>query len=126
MQDIALRYRGDDAASYRSAAATFRVPYWDWATDANLPPATASVNITVTTPDGEDTIPNPLHSFKWPNFPLKHDPEWFPTDDNVTFWNCTGTQRLLNGDSGNGTTALSLGGLQDKVVSEQHNGDGKH
>lgn len=72
--------------------------------------------MTVNTPDGKDTIPNPLHSFRWPNFPLDHGPAWFPTNNDPVFWNYTGTQRRINGDAGNGTLDITLGGLQDKVV----------
>lgn len=97
------------------AANSFRIPYWDWATDSNLPPATTWPEITVNTPEGEQTIPNPLYSFTWPNFPLDHDPAWFPTTDDPGLWNSTGTQRDLN-PSGNLT--LVVESLREKVVSK--------
>ncbi|KAK6199146.1 hypothetical protein LQW54_010067 [Pestalotiopsis sp. IQ-011] len=96
------------------AANSFRIPYWDWATDSNLPPATTWPEITVNTPDGEQTILNPLYSFTWPSFPLDHDPAWFPTTDDPGLWNSTGTQRDLN-PSGN--LALVVESLREKVYT---------
>ncbi|KAI0887997.1 Di-copper centre-containing protein [Annulohypoxylon maeteangense] len=56
--------------TYREAARTFRLPYWDWASNAQLPPACATLNVTVTGPFGPLTMRNPLYSYKWPTYPL--------------------------------------------------------
>lgn len=115
IQEIAKRYHEGDSTLYLMAASSFRIPYWDWATDSNLPPATTWPEITVNAPDGEQTIPNPLYSFTWPSLPLDHDPAWFPTTDDPGLWNSTGTQRDLN-PSGN--LILVVESLREKVVSK--------
>ncbi|KAF2999136.1 hypothetical protein E8E14_005792 [Neopestalotiopsis sp. 37M] len=113
-QVAARRYTGGDAALYLAAANSFRIPFWDWATDSNLPPATTWPEITVNAPGGQQTVPNPLYSFVWPSFPLDHDPAWFPTTDDAVLWNSTGTQRQL---SPRGNLSLVVTSLQDKVYS---------
>jgi len=48
------------------ALSRFRLPYWDWALDITLPDVYLhNETVTVTTPSGQRTIPNPLHSFKF-------------------------------------------------------------
>lgn len=71
---------------YQKAAATFRLPYWDWAV---RPPANESClplsigggpNVTADGPDGPQVIANPLYSFAFkplnatafPQFPVSH------------------------------------------------------
>ncbi|KAK6073363.1 hypothetical protein SCUP234_08702 [Seiridium cupressi] len=118
VQDIANEYTGDDAAQYMTAAESFRIPFWDWADDSNLPPSTTWPEINVNTPKGKETVPNPLYSFKWPEFPLNNDPDWFPTTtDGPVYWNSTGSQRLIHGDNSQGNLGLNTGNLQDKVYS---------
>ena len=74
---------------YQEAAATFRLPYWDWAV---RPPANESClplsigggpNVTADGPDGPQVIANPLYSFAFkplnatafPQFPVGHGGE---------------------------------------------------
>lgn len=51
---------------FQTAAAKFRVPYWDWALDSTLPDIIArQAKVTVLTPQGQNTeIPNPLYSYR--------------------------------------------------------------
>ncbi|KAK3333928.1 hypothetical protein B0T19DRAFT_491238 [Cercophora scortea] len=62
---IASQYPANIAPTYLSAAQTLRQPYWDWAAEPLLPPATTTPNITITSPRGSITIPNPLYSYRF-------------------------------------------------------------
>jgi tyrosinase len=59
---------GDVRDRYVSAAAKFRIPYWDWAVvpaagQSVLPASVQSPNITVEGPNGSQDISNPLFSY---------------------------------------------------------------
>jgi tyrosinase len=54
---------------WRNAAATLRMPYWDWAMDPGNGPTVPTLirdqQVTVTKPQGRVTIANPLYSYSW-------------------------------------------------------------
>ncbi|KAF1994001.1 Di-copper centre-containing protein [Amniculicola lignicola CBS 123094] len=57
---------------WKNAAQGLRMPYWDWAqTPANgqpvVPTTMRDQYVTVTKPQGQVSIPNPLYSYKWGN-----------------------------------------------------------
>lgn len=59
---------GDLQSRMVAAAQTLRIPYWDWAMTPpsgqnTLPDSIAQPNITVTTPNGTESIANPLYSY---------------------------------------------------------------
>jgi tyrosinase len=59
---------GELQDTYRAAASTLRIPYWDWAMappsgQNSLPDSVARPTITVTTPNGTQTIDNPLYAY---------------------------------------------------------------
>lgn len=61
---------GDDRNRYVEAAKNLRVPYWDWAKKPSngqsaVPDVFLATQITVNMPDGEQTIDNPLYSYKF-------------------------------------------------------------
>ncbi|EMR63028.1 putative tyrosinase 2 protein [Eutypa lata UCREL1] len=93
VQQLAKEYTGEDASKYDAAAQLFRVPYWDWGTDARVPPSCTRQNITVNGPDGRITMHNPLYSYRWLEHPL--DPNQFPGSEQ---WGDE-TTRSPNGDS---------------------------
>ncbi|KAI1811916.1 Di-copper centre-containing protein [Poronia punctata] len=66
---LASEYTGGNAAAYREASQKFRLPFWDWAADARLPPSTERENITVNGPDGELVLHNPLYNYRWQTDP---------------------------------------------------------
>ncbi|KAI0022884.1 Di-copper centre-containing protein [Xylariomycetidae sp. FL0641] len=70
VQRLACEYTGDKAPAYQYAADIFRLPYWDWASDASLPRASTAENITVNGPAGELTMHNPLFNYRWQSYPL--------------------------------------------------------
>ena len=67
--DIANEFQGSDQQRYRDAAATLRIPYWDWAAPQNggntVPDVLVQNQISVNTPSGQQTIENPLYSYKF-------------------------------------------------------------
>ncbi|PVF95428.1 Di-copper centre-containing protein [Serendipita vermifera] len=64
VNDIANAYQGDQKARYVAAAARFRIPYWDWAANADLPDfISLQTTVTVNTPTGTQTFPNPLYQY---------------------------------------------------------------
>ncbi|KAI0133618.1 tyrosinase precursor [Xylariales sp. AK1849] len=79
------------------AAQALRVPYWDWAADATLPPATTQPRVTIKSPGGQLNIPNPLYNYRWQHYPLNHASEYFPDDETPDeLWNRTETTRQLD------------------------------
>lgn len=58
------KYRGSSASEWRAAAATFRLPYLDWAADyvkeGGLPAFLDEPELAVVTPQGRRIIPNPF------------------------------------------------------------------
>lgn len=72
IQRIAAQYNNShrNSSVYREAARAFRLPYWDWASNAQLPPSCAVLNVTVMSPSGPLTMRNPLYSYRWPTYPL--------------------------------------------------------
>lgn len=68
--NISLRYTGDNASIYRTAAESLRVAYWDWGTSPRLPEAVTLEVVTVNGPTGLITIRNPLHHYEFQNFPF--------------------------------------------------------
>ncbi|RYO97996.1 hypothetical protein DL763_002501 [Monosporascus cannonballus] len=81
VQQLADEYSGKDASAYKAAGQTFRLPYWDWALDARVPPSCTRQNITVNAPEGSITIRNPLYSYKWHQYPL--DQGLFPGSESL-------------------------------------------
>lgn len=64
-QAIAQTYPADARSSYTAAALTLRLPYWDWGIQQELPLAAQEVSITINTPNGQQTVENPLYDYKF-------------------------------------------------------------
>lgn len=60
---IAEAYPAHQRERYRTAAATLRIPYWDWAIHPALPDAATQPYIQVNTPFGIQDIQNPLYQY---------------------------------------------------------------
>lgn len=80
-QSIAASYPDDQRQSYVDAATTLRVPYWDWAVNPNMPESLEYQSIVINTPTGQQTMDNPLYSYKFHPLPLGSD---IPNDDPVS------------------------------------------
>ncbi|KAK8082497.1 hypothetical protein PG996_001278 [Apiospora saccharicola] len=102
---IAAQYTGSNAATYKSAAEQWRMPYWDWAADPHLPASASTTTITVNGPNGQTTINNPLYSYKWQKFPLNHANNYFPTN---TDYNCWGWPETTRQPNNQGVDQLSI------------------
>lgn len=62
--DIANEYPSQDKARYVAAAKRFRIPYWDWAANADLPDfISLQETVTLNTPQGQKAMKNPLYSY---------------------------------------------------------------
>ncbi|KAI1095615.1 Di-copper centre-containing protein [Rostrohypoxylon terebratum] len=117
IQHIAARYNAShrNSSVYREAAQSFRLPYWDWASNAQLPPSCAVLDVTVTSPQGPLTMRNPLYSYVWPTYPLNQTQ--FPGS---TSW-ANETTRASDGKSDfslstvNANLAAVAGQLKDQV-----------
>ncbi|PHH76019.1 hypothetical protein CDD80_1884 [Ophiocordyceps camponoti-rufipedis] len=82
-KQIALTYPESVRAEYTHAADTLRSPYWDWAHDSRVPPATVPLKIRVNTSSGEVELDNPLRVYRFPKAVLdgkygKFDPSKRP------------------------------------------------
>ncbi|KAK6357648.1 hypothetical protein TWF718_001956 [Orbilia javanica] len=69
VQKIAKEFKAgtEDSTKALAAAKDWRMPYWDWATDATIPALIGNTRrVTVRMPSGQDqTIDNPLYSYKY-------------------------------------------------------------
>lgn len=67
---IAKTYPQRYRQQYVQAAERLRSPYWDWAADSNVPPASASPKLQVNFPNGESLqrrqVDNPLYTYRIP------------------------------------------------------------
>ncbi|KAI9754063.1 MAG: hypothetical protein M4579_004883 [Chaenotheca gracillima] len=110
IQDVANEFEGDDHDRYTSAAADFRIPYWDWAAspsgDASvLPDSLTTPTVKVNTPNGTQTVNNPLFSYTFQPLNKQDLP-------NSPFVNWTTTLRYPTNDSINAVSQNNLVGQQ--------------
>ncbi|KAM3066915.1 hypothetical protein ACMFMF_009966 [Clarireedia jacksonii] len=78
-QDIAKTYPSTIYPTYQAAADQLRIPYWDWASNAQIPSVVNSQTVTITTASGIQTIKNPLYQYNFQYVPL--DQNTFPPGD---------------------------------------------
>ncbi|OAT05486.1 polyphenol oxidase, variant [Blastomyces gilchristii SLH14081] len=48
---------------YQKAASDLRIPYWDWASDPELPRSVITPELNINTPEGLRTVRNPLYDY---------------------------------------------------------------
>ncbi|MCJ1436170.1 hypothetical protein MMC27_005548 [Xylographa pallens] len=80
-RSIAATYNSTNGATYRAAAETFRIPYWDWSLNPTMPGLVNAPTITITTPTGAQAVSNPLYNYTFNPLPTSPD---FPEGDNVS------------------------------------------
>lgn len=72
--DIAETYPESLRDQYVAAAKSLRAPYWDWAADNAVPPASVPDTLTINVAGGDDvqssTISNPLQTYNLPRAAL--------------------------------------------------------
>ncbi|KAF3916622.1 Tyrosinase [Dactylellina cionopaga] len=65
-QAVVNEFPAPKKAAYQAILPTFRMPYWDWATNATVPREIGEmVTIQVDSPKGKQNIANPLYSYKF-------------------------------------------------------------
>ncbi|KAK6354515.1 hypothetical protein TWF696_003658 [Orbilia brochopaga] len=65
-RNIVNEFPADRRATYQAVLPTLRIPYWDWASDSRLPPQVGEwPQLQVDTPQGRQTINNPLYSYRF-------------------------------------------------------------
>ncbi|KAG9233879.1 hypothetical protein BJ875DRAFT_425088 [Amylocarpus encephaloides] len=74
-QNTAKKYSPSDRPTYQAAANRLRMPYWDWASDSDIPAVVSQDKVQIVTPTGSQTISNPLLQYQFPR-PL--DQNQFP------------------------------------------------
>ncbi|MCJ1417075.1 hypothetical protein MMC32_003414 [Xylographa parallela] len=79
-RSIAATYNSTNGATYRAAAETFRIPYWDWSLNPTMPGLVNAPTLTITTPTGVRAVPNPLYNYTFNPLPTSPD---FPEGDSV-------------------------------------------
>ncbi|MCJ1291384.1 hypothetical protein MMC34_002927 [Xylographa carneopallida] len=80
-RSIAATYNSTNGATYRAAAAKFRIPYWDWSLNPTMPSLVNAPTITITAPSGAQDVPNPLYNYTFNPLPTSPD---FPEGDKVS------------------------------------------
>ncbi|PHH78497.1 hypothetical protein CDD80_6765 [Ophiocordyceps camponoti-rufipedis] len=70
-REIAKTYPNETRDDYIQAAEVLRQPYWDWASDSDVPPSLVPANLSINTPQGRMDVQNPLAGYKFPENALK-------------------------------------------------------
>lgn len=81
VQNVVNSFPASTRGRWANAAATLRMPYWDWAMappsgQSSVPTLIRDQTVTVTTPSGQQTIKNPLYSYTFN--PVSNDLGGFP------------------------------------------------
>ncbi|KAL8800820.1 MAG: hypothetical protein Q9200_007127 [Gallowayella weberi] len=117
VQEVATSIQNDTKGEYRTAASTFRHPYWDWAAPSAdgkpvLPaPVSGSAYIVLNLPNGSLTIDNPLYQYKF----AVSDMSSFP-DSPFNVW-----PQTMRYPSGQTATATSQNDLVSKQIDQSQN-----
>lgn len=64
-QTIAQQYPDAVRSKYVAAAQTFRIPYWDWSMQSSMPDVVSVPSLQINTPTGQQTVDNPLYTYKF-------------------------------------------------------------
>ena len=121
VQKIASQYPKSLRQTYQTAANQLRWPYWDWASNSQIPDVTTTPTIRITTPTGVKYVNNPFYSYKFQS-PL--DPNFFPRNDPYDGYLASYTQTVRDPDVVGGTTSnitranadLAAANLQQNTV----------
>jgi tyrosinase len=81
---------------YKTAAATLRIPFWDWAAHPALPAVVQDPGIVINTPTGRTEVENPLFDYNF--HPSDGVINGFPTDNNISVVNDPYTVRHWNNE----------------------------
>lgn len=119
---IANTYPDSNKAAYVAAAGNLKLPYWDWITSPSAMPDVCNMEtIQITTPQGSQSVPNPLYLFTFPE-PPSSDPSGFPSDASDGWLAAYNTTVRSPDNSGTSqpevaNKALAQGGFQEAVYN---------
>lgn len=90
---LAALYPQANRAQYTAAAASLRLPYWDWAASQSVPQATVPTKMSVRIPNGSSLqtvqIDNPLYTYKFPSSALSGTFGPFDSQNRAQIYRCT-------------------------------------
>ncbi|MCJ1477585.1 hypothetical protein MMC13_006258 [Lambiella insularis] len=110
-QKVAATYNTSEKATYQAAAKSFRMPYWDWSLNATMPTLVNVPIITIKTPKGVQSVPNPLYNYTFHPLPGASD---FPQGDGI-FSSESDYAPFSNTGFYNGTSYNSLENLHNSI-----------
>lgn len=117
-QQIASQFK-TDTAKYQEAARQLRLPFWDWAENPRLPDIATQTTIQIDTPDGPQTVRNPMYQYRFHN---RLDPTLFPSNSpDGWFSRFLNTARGIN--SQRPDTPNSFGNVNSCMQSSDFPGD---
>ncbi|OTA92858.1 hypothetical protein M434DRAFT_315147 [Hypoxylon sp. CO27-5] len=119
VQRIASEYSGHlNASAYREAGQVFCLPYWDWASNAELPPSYVQENIIVNGPHVPLTLRNLLYNYRQQTYPPNK--AQFPGLEGspAETTNASDGKSDFNPDVASDNLALVADQLRDLVVSK--------
>lgn len=62
---------------WQDAADQLRIPYWDWATNPNMPDVVSQQTVQITNSAGQiQQVNNPFYAYNFQNMPMNQT--WFP------------------------------------------------
>ncbi|KAK6355091.1 hypothetical protein TWF696_004215 [Orbilia brochopaga] len=115
MRDLANTYPAASRARYQAAANRFRLPYWDWASNAQVPDIIGGqTTVTLEKPQGFVRVANPLFTYNFNPF----SPSFFPYAP-FNGWPRTLRQPNGNGNSQPAVVNQQLGANQASVFSNK-------
>ncbi|KAI9855691.1 MAG: hypothetical protein M1824_005924, partial [Vezdaea acicularis] len=116
VSQIAETYPDSNRAQYQQAAVNFRIPYWDWAINATLPALVTEATVNINTPNGQQSVTNPLVSYIFN--PLSSS-DFPPEDGKIASYHKTVRYPDRNGNSQPGLINAQLqanaGSLHDRT-----------
>ncbi|PHH80405.1 hypothetical protein CDD82_1771 [Ophiocordyceps australis] len=91
-RQLAAQYPPNVRAQYQQAADTLRAPYWDWASDQSVPPATVAPRTRVNIPNGSGTqlveVNNPFATYTFPQRALNGEYGQFDPQPRNQIYRC--------------------------------------
>jgi len=74
VQEVIATFPSNQQQRWKDAASTLRIPFWDWARqppsgESTVPTLFRDQRVSVTKPQGQVTINNPLYNYNWGTWP---------------------------------------------------------
>lgn len=119
--EIAETYPDSVRDEYVAAAKSLRAPYWDWAADSTVPPASvpSTLTINVAGDDGvqSSSVPNPLQTYNMPQAAMNGQYGTFDRNRRPQTLRCPGPYNSYPDSANNNLGSRKLKG---NLVSRRH------